>query len=188
MQQSLVPGSLGAIAKRDSKSLAQVFLDADEIVLVDTSGSMGTQDSTGGMSRYDVACQELRKLQRDMQGKLAIFAFSSTCVFCPSGVPTMLKRDTNLLGALQYLSAADGVINFTIISDGYPDPGTDYEIINLVSAMQSRVNTIFAGPTEDERGRKFMDQLAHVGRGRSYFSAQASDLSSAVKLLMERTQ
>ena len=183
----LVPGSLGAVARRDRMSIAQMFMDADEIILVDTSGSMMTLDSTGGLSRYDVACQELRKLQRDLSGKLAIFSFSTTCVFCPSGVPTMLRHDTNLLGALQYVIGADGCVNYTIISDGYPDPGTDHEIIQLVSTMMSRVNTVFAGPTEDERGRKFMDQLAHVGRGKSSLSAHAEDLSSAVKLLMEKT-
>ncbi len=183
--QDLIPGSLGAIAKRDNMHLAQAFLDATEIILVDTSSSMNAQDSTGGQSRYAVACNELRKLQRDLAGKLAIFSFSDTCVICPGGVPIMLGRGTNLLGALQYVIGADGCVNFTVISDGYPDPGQDHDIINLVSTMQSRVNAIFAGPIEDEIGRKFMSQLAQAGRGKSTLSAHAEDLSSKVKLLME---
>lgn len=182
---SLVTGSIANIAQRDNISLAEAFLSADEIILVDVSYSMNSKDSTGGQSRHAVACSELRRLQRDLPGKLAIFEFSNACMFCPGGVPSHPRGGTDLLGALKYVQGADGTVNFTVISDGYPDPGTDHEIIKLVSQMQSRINTIFAGPVEDEIGRKFMEQLAQAARGKSAFSASASDLSSSFTKLLE---
>lgn len=184
MNNQLVPGSLGAIAKRNGQSLAESFLSVDEIILVDTSQSMAATDSTGGRSRYDVACQELRRLQAELPGKLAIFSFSNRCVLCPSGVPKFIGMGTNLLGAINYILGADGTVGITIISDGYPDPGQDHQIISLASQMTSRINTIFAGPVEDEAGRKFMAQLAQSARGKTHLSARAEDLSSGVKFLL----
>ena len=181
---NLVPGSLGQIAARDKSSIARVFMDCDEIILVDTSGSMMSEDSTGGQSRYSVACQELCKLQRDLPGKLAIFAFSDSCVFCPNGVPGLLKGGTRLLDALKYVIAADGTVGFTVISDGYPDSGTDDSIVMLVRQMKSRVNAIFAGGSEDHDGRMFMKKLADAGRGRDGFSDRSKDLQETVMLLM----
>jgi len=181
----IVTGSIGAIAQRDGMSIAEAFLSADEIILFDKSYSMAHNDSTGGQSRFTVGCGELRRLQRDLPGKIAIFEFSTSCTFCPGGVPSQPDGGTNLLGALKFVQGADGTVNFTVISDGYPDPGTDYQIINLASQMMSRINTVFAGPVEDETGRKFMEQLAQAARGRSAFSANASDLSSSVMKLLE---
>lgn len=187
MNTNLVQGSLGQIANRDNISLADAFLNADEIVLVDTSGSMKTNDSTGGLSRYNVACTELVRLQHDLPGKIALFSFSDECLFCPSGIPVLLGGGTNLLRAINHVIGADSLVGFTIISDGYPDPGTDHQIIDLASRMQSRINTIFAGPVEDETGRRFMQQLAQVARGKSHLSANAADLSGGMKLLLEKT-
>lgn len=182
---AVVSGSVAAIAQRDQKSIAHAFMSATEIILVDTSGSMEATDSTGGQSRYDVACQELRKLQAVLPGKLAIFAYSSNCVFCPSGTPMLLSENTNLLGALKYVLGADGTVNYTVISDGYPNPGQDLDILALVKSMSSRVNAIFAGAVEDIIGRDFMNRLAAAGRGRMETSAKSEALSDSVIKLLE---
>jgi len=181
----IVVGSLGQIASRDNMSLADVFMNCDHIILVDTSGSMHEKDSTGGRSRYEVACDELRKIQRDLPGKLGIFSYSDECVFCPNGIPTMLGQGTGMLDAMRYVEPVDGTIkSYIIISDGYPDPGTENNILALAGRMSTPVNTIFAGGVEDKMGREFMNQLAIAGRGKTSFSASASDLSSsAMKLL-----
>lgn len=182
----LVVGSLSAIAARDNTSLASVFMDCDHAILVDTSGSMDERDSTGGRSRYDVACDELRKLQRDLPGKLAIFSYSSDIELCPSGVPVFKNGGTAMYDALEYVSdGMDGAIkSYIVISDGYPDPGTGNSIIALAGRLSTPVNTIFAGPVEDKLGREFMAQLALAGRGKMEFSANAAGMGdSAMKLL-----
>lgn len=58
-QTQVVKGSLSDVAKATGASLAETFLSADVIVLVDTSSSMEAHDAPGGLSRYDAACKEL---------------------------------------------------------------------------------------------------------------------------------
>ncbi|HOR01504.1 MAG TPA: VWA domain-containing protein [Anaerolineae bacterium] len=100
--QAIVPGSLSAIAAREGQSLAETFLNADAVILVDTSGSMMSGDSRGGRSRYNVALEELAHLQAHMPGKLAVIAFSDSTVFAPGGQPPLLGSGTNLAGALRF--------------------------------------------------------------------------------------
>ena len=102
-----VPGSINAIAQQSGKSIAETFVSADVIVIVDTSGSMGQHDSTGGQTRYDVACKELANLQASLPGKIAVLAFSDDVQFCPSGVPTFLSGSTQLDKALKFAKIAD---------------------------------------------------------------------------------
>jgi len=45
---AIVPGSIGAIAKSNRTSIAETFANADVVIIVDTSGSMHTNDSRGG--------------------------------------------------------------------------------------------------------------------------------------------
>src|SRR3990172_5407518 len=87
MNTQLVKGSLSAIAQQNNQSIAETFINADVIIIVDTSGSMAACDSRGDRSRYDVACEELKNLQASLPGKLALLSFSDDVIFCPSGVP-----------------------------------------------------------------------------------------------------
>ena len=105
MTVALVPGSVGDVAEKSGVGVAEAFLGADYIVLVDTSGSMGDRDSRDGRSRYDVACRELAKLQGKYPGKVAVYAFSEDTAFCPGGVPTYYGGGTNLAGALHDLES-----------------------------------------------------------------------------------
>lgn len=102
----LVKGSLADIAKSRGETLAESFLDADCIVIVDVSGSMESEDAAGGKSRYKVACDELAALQSTMPGKIAVIAFSHEVIFCPNGVPLNIGGGTNLAGALTFAKAA----------------------------------------------------------------------------------
>lgn len=153
-----VRGSLQAIAQQEGQSLAESFLSADAIILVDVSGSMsGTP--------YEQACQELAKLQRDLPGKIAIIAFSDTTEFAPSGVPRFISGGTDLAGALRFVHVADGCnIRFVVISDGYPnDPeGT----LREARKFQSRIDTVYIGP-EGGEGEAFLRKLAQASGGQS---------------------
>src|SRR5512139_629298 len=119
---AIIPGSLGAIAKRDGMPLAETFLSCDIVVIVDTSGSMNQHDSRGGNSRYDIACQELANLQNTMPGKIGVIAFSNDVQFCPSGYPNYFGGGTCLDLALKFTKVADvDDMTFIVISDGQPD-------------------------------------------------------------------
>lgn len=46
-RKSIVTGSIADVAQRAGQSLAQTFVNAECVVLVDTSGSMGSETAAG---------------------------------------------------------------------------------------------------------------------------------------------
>ena len=181
MTTAIVPGSLKAIAQQEGKPLAESFLSADAIVIVDVSGSMSIRDvdNTGGptsryfgeptlasgRSRYEAACDELARLQRELPGAIAVVQFSSGVGFCWGGRPTYEGMGTDLAGALKFVQAADGTVEFFVISDGYPDDAD--RALSLARQFDSAIHAIFIGPESDTAGAAFMRKLAKVAGGQS---------------------
>ena len=162
---AIVPGSLSAVATSGHISLAESFINADHIVLVDVSGSMTERDSRDGQSRYDVACQELRKLQGELPGSIAIVAFASKPQFCPSGVPMMDTATgfgTDLAQGLRFIAPADGLVDVWVISDG--EPNNEQEALTIARRMTSRINAVYVGPKGRRRRRLPAATVRHPGR------------------------
>ena len=180
---SIVPGSLAAVAERDGVTLAESFLSADAIVLVDVSGSMGSHDAPGGHSRYDTACAELAKVQKSLPGKVAVVAFSSDVRFVPGGVPPFDGGGTNLADALRFVQPADGTVKFIVISDGQPD--SESEALSVADRFTSEIDTVFCGSESDQLGRAFLAKLARRGKGRYTESLKTDGLGDNVSLLLK---
>lgn len=179
----LVKGSIGAIAQQTGQSLAQTFLDVDCVVIVDTSGSMGSHDAPQGRSRYDQACWELATLQGDLPGKIAVITFSDSAEFCPNGTPRNLGGTTALDQALKFAKVADVPgMRFVVISDGIPN--SESSALAIARKYQNRIDTIFVGPEGDTRGREFLQRLAAASGGQHVTAAQAKALSSSVQKLL----
>jgi Mg-chelatase subunit ChlD len=184
-QTAIVPGSLSAIATRDGVSLAETFVSADAVILVDTSGSMCTRDSRGGKSRYDVALQELAQLQARLPGKLAVIAFSSNVLFCPGGQPPLLNGGgTDIAGALKFAKVADvDGMRFIIISDGEPDD--ERKALAVAKTYKNRIDTIFVGPEHDyASGRTFLQRLASASGGKHIAADRVQELASKTEQLL----
>lgn len=182
--QAIVPGSLSAIAAREGQSLAETFLNADAVILVDTSGSMMSGDSRGGRSRYNVALEELAHLQAHMPGKLAVIAFSDSTVFAPGGQPPLLGSGTNLAGALRFAKVADVPgMRFVVISDGQPDD--ERAALAAASAYKAKIDTIFVGPEDDWRGgQAFLQRLAAASGGQHVTADRAVELAEKTEQLL----
>lgn len=179
---AIIPGSLSAVAAQDHKSIAETFINADCIIVVDTSGSMDACDSRGNKSRYDVACEELKNLQGSMPGKLAVIAFSSDVIFCPSGVPFQYHGGTNLAGALKFTKVADvSGMRFIVISDG--DPDDESEALKVARTYKAKIDTIFVGP-EGGHGQEFLRKLAKASGGQGVTAAQVNKLKDKVETLL----
>ena len=73
---TIAKGSLLDVANQNKITLAETFLNCDGVAIVDISSSMTTDDSRGGKSRFDVAREELKILQENFSGKIAIIAFA----------------------------------------------------------------------------------------------------------------
>lgn len=180
---TIVKGSLADIARETNTALAETFLSADVIVLVDTSGSMSAEDAPGGKSRYDTACNELAKLQATLPGKIAVISFSSTTMFCPNGQPFNLNGGTDLAGALKFTKVADVPdMRFMIISDGQPaDPD---KALAIAKTYTNRIDVVYVGPEHDPQGRDFLNRLANAIGGQAVTADRVAHLSSKVQLLL----
>jgi hypothetical protein len=182
MNNQIIPGSIGAVAQQNGKSIAESFANADVIIIVDTSGSMEAHDSRGGKSRYDVACEELKNLQASLPGKLALLSFSSDVLFCPNGIPFDFGGMTDLAKALKFAKMADVTgMRFIVISDGEPD--SEQDALDVAKTYKNRIDTIYVG-SEHGAGQEFLKRLAKASGGQGVTSAQVKELASDIKQLL----
>ncbi len=178
----LVKGSINAIAQQENKSIAETFINADVIIIVDTSGSMAADDTSNGMTRYEKACEELRNLQASLPGKLALLAFSDNCVFCPSGIPFDFGGGTDLTKALKFAKVADVTgIRFIVISDGQPD--SEEEVLRVAKTFKAKIDTIYVGP-EGGSGQDFLRRLAKSSGGQGVTAEKVKELAANVEKLL----
>lgn len=183
-QTAIIKGSIGAIAKQNNKSLAETFLSCDVIIIVDTSGSMDTNDSRNNKTRYETACDELAALQNSLPGKIAVLSFSNETSFCPSGQPFKYGGGTNLAGALKFAKVADFPgMRFIVISDGQPD--SESEALNVARTYKNKIDVIFVGNENFPTGRIFLEKLASMSGGKIITTDRAIELSSGIMRLLE---
>lgn len=182
MNTQIIQGSLGAIAQQQGKSIAESFVNADCIIIVDTSSSMGQHDSRGGKSRYEVACEELKNLQASLPGKLALLSFSDDVIFCPNGIPFNYEGMTDLTKALKFAKMGDvSGMRFIVISDG--EPNDEDKALAVAKTFKNRIDTIYVGP-EGGEGQKFLQRLAKASGGQGVTSEKVKELESTVKHLL----
>ncbi len=180
----VLQGSIGAIAQQSGKSLAESFISADVIAIIDTSGSMASTDSRDGKSRYTVACEELAALQNSLPGKIAVISFSSDVQFCPSGVPFQYGAGTDLVRALQFCKVADVTgMQFVLVSDGEPDQPE--KCIEVAKTYQNRIDVIYVGPERFPTGRDFLVKLASATGGKAVTADRAVELEIQVMQLLK---
>jgi Mg-chelatase subunit ChlD len=183
MSKSIVQGSLAAVAKQEGQSLAESFLSADAVIIVDTSGSMDARDVPGkaDQSRYRVACDELARLQAELPGKVAVVAFSSTVQFVWGGQPPFLNGGTDMAEALRFVKPADGCgMRLVLISDGEPnDPDATMQV---AKGFASPIDCVFVGPP-GSRGANFLKQLS-AATGGTHHTRTIPQLAETVRGLL----
>lgn len=167
MSNLAIRGSLTDLAEHQNVHLANVFMDVQHVIIVDCSGSMAARDARDGeKTRFEAACMELRKLQGQYQGKIAVFGFADDVAFFPSGLPEMsVGAGTDLVNALKYIQDLDGTdVTFDLISDGEPDDIAGS--LDVARQFKSVINTIYIGP-QNIPAIEFMRQLALVSGGKA---------------------
>lgn len=183
MNTQIIPGSIGSLATNSHKSIAETFSSAEIIIIVDTSGSMSDRDSRGGKTRYEVACEELATLQRNLPGKIAVVGFSSMVQFFPGGIPVFEGGLTDLAKALAYVKIADFPgMRFILISDGEPnEPGA---AMAAAKTFKNKIDVVYVGPEDRPSGRSFLQQLAAATGGQTVTADRAKELAASVERLL----
>jgi hypothetical protein len=181
---ALAKGSIKDVAQAEGISLAEAFLGADYVVLLDVSGSMGERDAgnEGREKRHDVAERELRNLQEKYPGKLALVCFSTDVKFCPAGVPDRMDLLTDVAAALRFVHAVDETVEFFLISDGAPN--NEREALEEAEKFKSAIHTIYIGPDWDYAGKEFLSRISKVSGGRNVNASKIAELTSPLEKIL----
>ena len=178
----LVKGSLAYVAKQENMGLAESFLNAEIIVLLDDSGSMEANDAPGGISRREAARNELIRLQHAHPGKIALVCFASHPVFSPSGTIVKCGGTTDMAEALRFVKVADDCgIKIVLVTDGAPD--SEQETLDIAKTFKSRIDCIYIGP-ETGYGLSFLNKLMKVTGGKQFQSREPGMLGDGVETLL----
>lgn len=180
---AIIPGSIASVSERRNISLAESFIEADALICLDVSSSMGEHDAPSGRTRYEFGCEQLTRVQGENPGKCALISYSSYPQFIPGGVAPFSGGSTNLTAALEFIAIADGTMKVIIISDGYPDNAET--ALAVASRFKSKIDTIFCGSETDATGRDFLRRLAAASGGIAADSFKATDLGKTVGLLLK---
>jgi Mg-chelatase subunit ChlD len=171
----IAEGSISDIAIKEDMSLAEAFAGAKRVILLDGSSSMEEMDvrtEEGYVSRHDAAEEQVRRIQREYKGQVALICFSDSVEFCPDGVPRRENRMTAMAAALQYAQVVDDIgIGIDLISDGQPTDGEN-KTLEVAARFKTPINCIYIGP-EGDYGHEFLMQLARATGGQAI---QAEDV------------
>lgn len=183
MNKSMVPGSTLDLSEKNNISLAESFLSAQIVVLLDNSGSMGANDGPMGQTRRKAAEIQLVGLQKKFPGQIALICFADHSVYSPGGIIVPCGGSTDMKGVLEFAKMADDCgLKIIIISDGFPnDPSRTLEIART---YQTKIDAIYIGPETDSSGRDFLEQLVSVTGGKFIKSDEVGQLEDGVETLL----
>ena len=183
METAIVTGSIKDIVQTNGQSLALAFMSVETVVIVDTSGSMGAMDSRGGQSRYNVACEELSKLQGSNPGKILVISFSDEVKVCLNGVPYNFMGGTLVGRALHYAKQYDlPGMNLILIADG--EAQDSEEALRIAQTYNNAISTIYVGPSDSLAGRRFLEELAAATGGKTVTADRAKELATSIQTLL----
>lgn len=182
MSTNIVRGSVLDISERTGSALAETLAVVDAVLVVDTSGSMAARDARDNQKRYDVACQELARLQGELPGQLAVIGFSNKAELVPGGVPPFYGGNTDLAGALRLAKTLDHKdVRTIVISDGMPDDPA--AALAVAAGFRGDLDVVYVGPGGG-RGRRFLGQLAQNHGGRYLEANRTDDLLEKTRNLL----
>lgn len=183
MKNQIIVGSQQDIANRQNISLAESFLSAEMVVVLDNSGSMEYRDTPQGKSRVDVAANHLTHLQGKYPGKVALICFGSNVEYSPAGIILPVGGRTDLALALEFTKVADDCgLKIVVISDG--EPNDENKALQVAKQYKSKIDVIYCGSETDNSGRLFLERLARATGGQFFTSDNPGELLEQTEILM----
>jgi hypothetical protein len=186
VKTDVTAGSLQDRAAKLGIDVSEALMLAEVVILMDGSGSMDDHDTRDGRSRFDVAEDELAKIQAGYPGKVALVEFSDDVQFLPGGVPQRPGRTTRLDLALEWAKVAGSIpdMKVVVISDGCPDD--EQRCLRLARQHYPHgVHTIFVGPDDPrDEGLLFLKELSTVTGGTKFVAPKPGELGAGVIALL----
>ena len=184
-----IVGSMADYQRKTGAGLAKNWLQVKAVVVVDISGSMDTRDAGDGHRRVDVAKMELAKLQKQLQGQIAVVEFNYDARWRRDGSLGEPAGGTNLAGALDYVRDLVGPgaprLRVVVVSDGSPDlEETALESARALRAAGATIGAVYVGPDHFEAGKRFLRQLAALGGGEAADAFLVKALAQQVTKLL----
>lgn len=178
-------GSIYDAANKLDQKPEEVLADADVVIMLDCSGSMSTY--SGNSTRYELACEAVKDIQRAYPGRVALISFDSVAKLELGGIPRAPGGSTRMLPALEIAHNFDGMdTKFYMISDGRPDYGTEDEILRYSDNFVDPINSIFIGGDEDVEGMEFLARLSKRTGGKDHGKIMPKMLGYTMKLLIAK--
>lgn len=176
-------GSVTDVASDRKIPLSQVIMEAEAVILVDTSGSMSAYD---GMpkTRYERSVDALEYYQKQISGKILVLSFSEETIFCPNGYPAYQGGSTNMVEALVYAKIADNVpdMNIILISDG--EPNNMLDTLDVAKTFKNKINTVFIGPEDSRAGADFLRKLSEATGGQHTTDYRAANIKKSLGAML----
>ncbi len=169
---TIVTGSLQDAAKKQNKSLAELYALTRLVILSDNSSSMDDYDARNSHGqtdrRFKVRDEFLKKFEAQYPGQIAVLSFASDAKPIPGG----LQDDPH--GGTHYKAAFDLLDQLYIpgqkvlfVSDGEPFE-TLQEITPRLAKYDHQIDFAFAGGMNDQEGKAFLKAMAKCAHGQ-YF-------------------
>jgi hypothetical protein len=180
-------GSIKDVADRNNQSVADAMMEAEVIVIVDVSSSMGwnkdddySWEPTGkDNTRWHHANVALENLQRKFDGKIIVMDFGDEANWRLDGNIAKAYGGTNLTDALELAKDFDGVgMKFIVISDG--EPNNQFTALAVAKQFTDPIDTIYIGPASGQ-GEQFLRSLA---TGKALDKTDPALLEEKVTLLL----
>lgn len=182
MNSQIVVGSQSDIAQKQGRSLAETFLNAEIVLLIDVSGSMGYQDAPNGMTRWEYAQEQLTHLQGLHPGKIALVEFSTMTYYRPNGQLSEPNGSTAMDDGLKFIKVADDCgLKIILVSDG--DPDDRQAALNEASKFKTKIDAIYCG-LEGGPGQAFLQQLVNKTGGQFFTAAQPGMIGEGIEILL----
>lgn len=186
--QKVAAGSIMDQVAEKGITTAEAIAGARYLVLLDQSGSMENCDARGGRSRYAVAGEELLRIQAAWPGQILLVEFADEVRFRLNGISTGrtdgdIGGGTNLVGALEAIRMADGILEIIVVSDGEPSDAAG--ALAVAAGFRSAIHTIYIGRQGGE-GELFLSRLSAANRrgGSRFVAPKPGELASGIIALL----
>lgn len=199
-------GSLADMMKVTGQSLPDLMTNVQAVVVVDLSGSMEERlpiDSTmpvpasmnygSYITKADLAGVQLKQLQEDHAGAIAVFTFSEECIMVPSGnlkdvsVQDGMWRGTRFLSIVNnpYIHRLNRAGKKTIIISDGAAYERDEDLLAAFAGWKSLYTIYIGDGGMADEGAKLLKKLSDATHGANSINKPASWVKVVEPLLLD---